>query len=78
MDDNLLLKKLNFKSRRGMKETTFVVKKLIVDFEDMDNMQKEELHELLELNDQELFDLVFKNKKLFSEKFPMLKNLLIK
>jgi succinate dehydrogenase flavin-adding protein (antitoxin of CptAB toxin-antitoxin module) len=78
MDNNLLLKKLNFKSRRGMKETTFVVKKLIVDFEDMDNMQKEELHELLELNDQELFDLVFKNKKLFSEKFPMLKNLLIK
>jgi succinate dehydrogenase flavin-adding protein (antitoxin of CptAB toxin-antitoxin module) len=78
MDDNLLLKKLNFKSRRGMKETTFVVKKLIVDFEDMDNMQKEELHELLELNDQELFDLVFKNKKLFSEKFPKLKKLLIK
>lgn len=78
MDDNLLLKKLNFKSRRGMKETTFVVKKLIVDFEDMDNTQKEELHELLELNDQELFDLVFKNKKLFSEKFPKLKNLLIK
>jgi len=61
-----------------MKETTFVVKKLIVDFEDMDNMQKEELHELLELNDQELFDLVFKNKKIFSEKFPKLKNLLIK
>lgn len=61
-----------------MKETTFVVKKLIVDFEDMDNTQKEELHELLELNDQELFDLVFKNKKLFSEKFPKLKKLLIK
>jgi succinate dehydrogenase flavin-adding protein (antitoxin of CptAB toxin-antitoxin module) len=76
--EDMLFKKLNFKSRRGMKETTFVVKKLIVDFEDMDNMQKEELHELLELNDQELFDLVFKNKKLFSEKFPMLKNLLIK
>ena len=61
-----------------MKETTFVVKKLILDFEDMDNMQKEELHELLELNDQELFDLVFKNKELLSEKFPKLKNLLIK
>ena len=61
-----------------MKETTFIVKKLILGFEDMDNMQKEELHELLELNDQELFDLVFKNKKLFSEKFPKLKNLLIK
>jgi succinate dehydrogenase flavin-adding protein (antitoxin of CptAB toxin-antitoxin module) len=78
MDNNLLLKKLNFKSRRGMKETTFIVKKLIVDFEDMDNTQKEELNELLELNDQELFDLVFKNKKLFSEKFPKLKKLLIK
>lgn len=61
-----------------MKETTFIVKKLIVDFEDMDNTQKEELNELLELNDQELFDLVFKNKKLFSEKFPKLKKLLIK
>ena len=61
-----------------MKETTFIVKKLIVDFEDMDNTQKEELNELLELNDQELFDLIFKNKRLFSKKFPKLKNLLIK
>ena len=78
MDDNLLLKKLNFKSRRGMKETTFVVKKLIVGFKSMDTRQKEELAELLDLNDQELFDLVFKNKKLFSDRFPKLKNLLIK
>ena len=78
MDDNLLLKKLNFKSRRGMKETTFVVKKLIVGFNSMDTRQKEELAELLDLNDQELFDLVSKNKKLFSDRFPKLKNLLIK
>ena len=78
MDNDLLLKKLNFKSRRGMKETTFVVKKLIVGFISMDTRQKEELAELLDLNDQELFDLVFKNKKLFSDRFPKLKNLLIK
>ena len=78
MDKDLLLKKLNFKSRRGMKETTFVVKKLIVGFKSMDAKQKEELAELLDLNDQELFDLVFKNKKLFSDRFPKLKNLLIK
>ena len=78
MDNDLLLKKLNFKSRRGMKETTFVVKKLIVGFKSMDIRQKEELAELLDLNDQELFDLVFKNKKLFSDRFPKLKNLLIK
>ena len=78
MDNDLLLKKLNFKSRRGMKETTFVVKKLIVGFKSMDTRQKEELAELLDLNDQELFDLVFKNKKLFSDRFPNLKNLLIK
>ncbi len=61
-----------------MKETTFVVKKLIVGFKSMDTKQKEELAELLDLNDQELFDLVFKNKKLFSDRFPKLKNLLIK
>ena len=61
-----------------MKETTFVVKKLIVGFKTMDTRQKEELAELLDLNDQELFDLVFKNKKLFSDRFPKLKNLLIK
>ena len=59
-----------------MKETTFVVKKLLVGFKSMDSRQKEELAELLDLNDQELFDLVFKNKKLFSDRFPKLKNLL--
>ena len=73
MNNDLLLKKLNFKSRRGMKETTFVVKKLIAGFKDMDANQKDELNKMLDLNDQELFDLIFKNKKLFSEKFPKLK-----
>lgn len=56
-----------------MKETTFVVKKLIAGFKDMDANQKDELNKLLDLNDQELFDLILKNKKLFSEKFPKLK-----
>ena len=50
-----------------MKETTFVVKKLIAGYQDMYANQKDELNKLLDLNDQELFDLIFKNKRLFSE-----------
>ena len=46
-----------------MKETTFFVKKVINDFENMNEFQKEDLDRLLELNDQELFDLIFKNKQ---------------
>ena len=56
-----------------MKETTFFVKKIIDDYENMDAGQKEELSSLLELNDQELFDLIFKNKELFIVRFPQLK-----
>ena len=56
-----------------MKETTFFVKKVINDFENMNEFQKEDLDRLLELNDQELFDLIFKNKQQFLNKFPHLK-----
>tara|TARA_B100000965_G_scaffold388971_1_gene394104 strand:+ start:716 stop:949 length:234 start_codon:yes stop_codon:yes gene_type:complete len=74
MSDDLLFKKLNFKSRRGMKETTFIVKKFIDGFSSMNKGQKDELWLLLELNDQELFDLIFKKKDQFAERFPHLKN----
>jgi|TARA_B100000925_G_scaffold270656_1_gene233315 succinate dehydrogenase flavin-adding protein (antitoxin of CptAB toxin-antitoxin module) len=74
MSDDLLFKKLNFKSRRGMKETTFIVKKFIDGFSSMNKQQKDELWLLLELNDQELFDLIFKKKDQFAERFPHLKN----
>ena len=73
MDNELLIKKLNFKSRRGMKETTFVVKNFLKNFSKMNKDEKSELIELLEMNDQDLFDLIFKKKKLFVSKFPNLK-----
>ena len=73
MDNELLIKKLNFKSRRGMKETTFVVKNFLKNFSKMNKHEKSELIELLEMNDQDLFDLIFKKKELFVSKFPNLK-----
>tara|TARA_Y100000991_G_scaffold123235_1_gene92946 strand:+ start:625 stop:858 length:234 start_codon:yes stop_codon:yes gene_type:complete len=73
MDNELLIKKLNFKSRRGMKETTFVVKNFLKNFSKMNVDEKTELIELLEMNDQDLFDLIFKKKELFVSKFPNLK-----
>ena len=57
-----------------MKETTFIVKKFIDGFSSMNKQQKDELWLLLELNDQELFDLIFKKKDQFAERFPHLKN----
>ena len=56
-----------------MKETTFIVKKFMKNFNEMNADEKSELIELLEMNDQDLFDLIFKNKKVFSSKFPNLK-----
>jgi succinate dehydrogenase flavin-adding protein (antitoxin of CptAB toxin-antitoxin module) len=72
MDNELLIKKLNFKSRRGMKETTFVVKKFLENFDKMNSNEKSELIELLEMNDQDLFDLIFKQKEKFISSFPNL------
>ena len=56
-----------------MKETTFVVKNFLKNFSKMNKDEKSELIELLEMNDQDLFDLIFKKKKLFVSKFPNLK-----
>ena len=56
-----------------MKETTFIIKNLLENFNKMSGQEKLELIELLDMNDQDLFDLIFKNKKVFSSKFPNLK-----
>ena len=56
-----------------MKETTFIVKKFLKNFKDMNPDEKSELIELLEMNDQDLFDLIFKQKETFVSKFPNLK-----
>ena len=73
MDENLLFKKLNFKSRRGMKETTHFVKHIFESFNELSAEQKSELIELLDLNDQDMFDIIFKRKNEFLERFPSLK-----
>ena len=56
-----------------MKETTFVIKIFLKNFSKMNIDEKTELIELLEMNDQDLFDLIFKKKELFVSKFPNLK-----
>ena len=49
-------------------------KYLLSGYNTMNKQQKDELWLLLELNDQELFDLIFKKKDQFAERFPHLKN----
>lgn len=55
-----------------MKETTFVVNKFLENFNKMNFDEKSELIELLEMNDQDLFDLIFKDKQKFISSFPNL------
>ena len=52
-----------------MKETTFVVKNFLKNFSKMNKDEKSELIELLEMNDQDLFDLIFKKKNYLSQNF---------
>ncbi len=56
-----------------MKETTHFVKKIIQSFNNLSLEEKSELIELLDLNDQDMFDIIFKRKNEFLEKFPNLK-----
>ena len=55
-----------------MKETAFVLKKFLENFNKMNQDEKSELIELLEMNDQDLFDLIFKHKEKFISSFPNL------
>ncbi len=71
--EDMLFKKLNFKSRRGMKETTEVIKKFLLSYEYLNIEQKNELSELIELDDQKIFDLFFIKKNEFELKYPNLK-----
>ena len=63
--EDILFKKLNFKSRRGMKETTEIIKKFLSSYEHLNIEQKNELSELIELDDQKIFDLFFVKKNEF-------------
>ncbi len=46
-----------------MKETTEIIKKFLSSYEHLNNEQKNELSELIELDDQKIFDLFFVKKK---------------
>ena len=74
--DDMLFKKLNFKSRRGMKETTEIIKKFLLSYEYLNTEQKNELSELIELDDQKIFDLFFIKKNEFELKYPNLKKMI--
>ena len=56
-----------------MKETTHIVNKIINDYERLSSNEIRELEELLDLNDQEMFDLIFKDYLNFEKRFPNIK-----
>ena len=74
--EDMLFKKLNFKSRRGMKETTEIIKKFLSLYKHLNIEQKNELSELIELDDQKIFDLFFVKKNEFELKYPNLKKMI--
>ena len=59
-----------------MKETTEILKRIFAESQTLSKVQKEELEDLLNLNDQEIFDLIFKQRDAFENKFSSLKNFL--
>ena len=59
-----------------MKETTEILKRIFAEYQTLSKIQKEELEDLLNLNDQEIFDLIFKQRDAFENKFSSLKNFL--
>ena len=59
-----------------MKETTEILKRIFAKYQTLSKVQKEELENLLNLNDQEIFDLIFKQRGAFENKFSSLKNFL--
>ncbi len=56
-----------------MKETTHIVNKIINDYERLSSNEIRELEELLDMNDQEMFDLIFKDNLNFEKRFPNIK-----
>jgi succinate dehydrogenase flavin-adding protein (antitoxin of CptAB toxin-antitoxin module) len=76
MSKLLLIKKLNFKARRGMKETSEILGKLLDSINAFTDNELNQLECLLNLDDQYLFDLFFKEKEKFDEEFHHLKKYL--
>ena len=59
-----------------MKETTEINKKVLSSYEHLNIEQKNELSELIELDDQKIFDLFFIKKNEFELKYPNLKKMI--
>lgn len=59
-----------------MKETTEIIKKFLSSYEHLNIEQKKELSELIELDDQKIFDLFFIKKNEFELKYPNLKKMI--
>ena len=59
-----------------MKETTEIIKKFLSLYKHLNIEQKNELSELIELDDQKIFDLFFVKKNEFELKYPNLKKII--
>ena len=59
-----------------MKDTTEIIKKFLSSYEHLNIEQKNELSELIELDDQKIFDLFFVKKNEFELKYPNLKKMI--
>ena len=59
-----------------MKETNEILKKFLSSYEHLNIEQKNELSELIELDDQKIFDLFFVKKNEFELKYPNLKKMI--
>ena len=59
-----------------MKETTEIIKKFLSSYEHLNIKQKNELSELIELDDQKIFDLFYVKKNEFELKYPNLKKII--
>tara|TARA_B100000963_G_scaffold50373_1_gene38500 strand:- start:448 stop:684 length:237 start_codon:yes stop_codon:yes gene_type:complete len=77
MNKALLIKQLNFKARRGMKETSRVVKSFIDQIDDMNAEDLLELKKFIDLDDQKMFDYIFKQREIFFNDFSKLKKYFI-
>ena len=77
MEKSLLVKQLNFKARRGMKETSRIVRNLLDQIEDMSDEDLLELKKFIDLDDQKMFDYIFKNREIFFKDFSKLKKYFI-
>tara|TARA_B100000927_G_scaffold288759_1_gene283994 strand:- start:19106 stop:19342 length:237 start_codon:yes stop_codon:yes gene_type:complete len=77
MEKSLLVKQLNFKARRGMKETSRIVRNLLDQIEDMSEEDLLELKKFIDLDDQKMFDYIFKNREIFFKDFSKLKKYFI-